>query len=226
MASGLLAEVPESDRIRVEQRIATLSGGDLSAFFGGSAEPAIAEDDGEDELLDDMEGETDDLVDDFEDPVSAPETAPETAPESDPGLFGGIFEEGTIAEIDPGLVTPGEEGGIDEARSLVSLGLYAEAQEILVEVEGLAASALLARCRREGGDLAGAFSGLKRSLGDADDEGAGMDEALFEAADLASRVGKHRAALRYLGELSDIAPDFRTEEVEENIAFNKAALKG
>jgi thioredoxin-like negative regulator of GroEL len=84
-------------------------------------------------------------------------------------------------------------------------------------VAGLAARVVEAQARRARHDTAGALDVLREATNAASDADPAYPEALFDLAALYTATQKHRSALRLLEELKDLAPDFRTVDVDARI---------
>lgn len=124
--------------------------------------------------------------------------------------------EGTYAEFD----TAGDAGTGDrvhEARSLVEVGMYADAVPLVEDLPELEARVVLALALKGLGDTARAVDVLRDATNDAAETDAGYTEALFELSALYAVTGKHRAALRLLEELIDLDPAYRREAVDARL---------
>jgi tetratricopeptide (TPR) repeat protein len=135
---------------------------------------------------------------------------------------------GTVAEVDPADFSDGEEekpeADFEEAEGLIAMGLFDEAMSALGEGDGLRVATLQAHCFREQGQAKKAFSLLRDAVDDAEPADPDQAGALFELAQLAGRVGKHRPALRYLRELQESFPGHRSGEVSGRVRALKKVL--
>lgn len=122
-----------------------------------------------------------------------------------------------VSEIDDGLLDAPSAGGLEEARELLAVGMYADALSAAEGVAGLEADVVRAECRRGLGDNARALDGLKDAVAEAADTDPAYPAALFELATLLTLTQKHRVAVRTLEELRDLAPEFRAPEVEARL---------
>lgn len=133
-------------------------------------------------------------------------------------------DEGTFAEVAPEALEVGEDEVIHEARSLVEVGMWAEAVKLVEGIPRLDARVIHALALKGMGDSAGALDVLRDATNDATETDPGYAEALFELSALYAVTGKHRAALRLLEELVDLDPTFRRDAVEARIrALQKVA---
>ncbi|MBM4391497.1 MAG: tetratricopeptide repeat protein [Deltaproteobacteria bacterium] len=126
--------------------------------------------------------------------------------------------EGTFAEVEPAAldeVSP--EGGVEEARALAAVGQGEAALQIVRDLPGLEARIVEAQARRAQSDLSGALEVLREATNDASESDPAYPEALFDLAGLYTATQKHRSALRLLEELRDLAPEFRSAEVESRL---------
>lgn len=248
LAEGLLVDAGEEIE-KVQQRIAVLTGKDLSPYFANvenmstskehEAEDLVGADEAADVsgFLDDALGSEEEVLDEPSDAVSPPL--------SDDALFGEgdddwVDEEesdnleamlatgGTVAEVDPADFSDGEEekpeADFEEAEGLIAMGLFDEAMSALGEGDGLRVATLKAHCFREQGQAKKAFSLLRDAVDDAEPADPDQAGALFELAQLAGRVGKHRPALRYLRELQESFPSHRSGEVSGRVRALKKVL--
>ena len=166
----------EDDKRRALLRIQAM-GGDVDV-------DDVPEESSDDELVDD-----DDLMDD-EELVDDDDTEPPPAPAPDlsrdpiadldaftgagsaPSMDDVFAEGGTFAEVDPddfadlddpfeeNTAPPAASGAIEEAESLLEMGLHAEALAALGAADGLGAAVIRARCRKETEDARSAFDDL------------------------------------------------------------------
>ncbi len=126
--------------------------------------------------------------------------------------------EGTFAEVEPeALDEVSPEGGIGEARALASVGQGEAALAIARGLEGLEARVVEAQARRAMNDLGKALDVLREATNDAAEDDPAYPEALFDLAGLYMATQKHRSAQRLLEELRDLAPQYRTGEVEARL---------
>ena len=246
LVEGLLVDSGE-EIDKVQQRLAVLSGADLSPFFAGietGTEDADSQAENIDPeamagFLDNALVEDDDLVDDVvEDEVSVQENpALETADllgdddddwvedeEDDDGFDALLKTGGTFAEVDPEEESLGGGVDLEEAEGLIAMGLHSEAMKILEGGEGLKTATLLANCMREQGQTKEAFMLLRDAVDDSQEDDPAQAEALFVLAELAGRSGKHRPALRYLRELEESFPSHRSGEVSARVKALKKVL--
>ncbi len=107
--------------------------------------------------------------------------------------------------------------GAEEAWSLVAVGLYGEASTSAAAVPGLLGRWLEARATAGSGDQKSARLQLREAIDDASEDDPVYPDALFELAGLSLGLGRLRPALRLLEELSDVAPAWRTGEVQAKI---------
>ena len=251
LAEGLLVDA--GDEIdRVQQRLAVLTGQDLTPFFAGleqdddadKGQAAQGNPEAMSNLLDNALSEEEELVDDVEAVVSGDGEEANAAPSSatddifgdddedwidddddDTGFDALLKSGGTVAEIDPEEeVIPAAGPDLEEAEGLMAMGLHDEALAILEGAAGLKAATLKARCLRDQGQVKQAFSFLRDAVDDGDESDGGQAEALFELAELAGRSGKHRPALRYLRELEESFPNHRSSEVSARMKALKRVL--
>ncbi len=122
-----------------------------------------------------------------------------------------------VSEIDDGLLDAPSAGGLEEARELLAVGMYADALAAAEGVAGLVADVVRAECLRGLGDNARGLDGLKEAVAEAADTDPAYPAALFELATLLTLTQKHRVAVRTLEELRDLAPEFRAPEVEARL---------
>ena len=130
-----------------------------------------------------------------------------------------------VSEIDDGLLDPPAAAGLEEARELLAVGMYADALAAAEGAVGLEADVVRAECRRGLGDNARALDGLKDAVAEAADKDPAYPAALFELATLLTLTQKHRVAVRTLEELRDLAPEFRAPEVEARLRGLQRLLK-
>jgi tetratricopeptide (TPR) repeat protein len=237
IAKSLLMDVGDEIE-KVQQRIAVLTGQDLSPYFSqlGAADEAPDESEPEEDLAD-MAGLLDDALESDEELMG--EASP--PPSDDQALFGDEdddwvdeepaddgFDEllksgGTVAEVDP-HAQEADATDLDEAEGLIAMGLHEEAMAALENAEGLRVVTLKSHCLREQGLAKQAFALLREAVDDADESDPAQADALFELAELAGRTGKHRPALRYLRELQESFPEHRSAEVSARVKALKKVL--
>lgn len=232
----------EDDRRRVISRLKT-----FGAVFEDEELPEDEDDD--DELIDDEDDELidDELIDDEDTAVPAP--PPPAPPSADDvfregttdDVFSDVFKTGgTFAEVDPERLSPGfddldddpfdevettsAEGGLEEATSLLEMGLHDEALAALGSEGGLVAAVLRARCRKEIEDARAAFDELRDVLDEADEDDEGYDAAMFVQAELAASARKPKLAVRTLKRLQKTSPSYRTRDVKKRIALLEKLL--
>jgi tetratricopeptide (TPR) repeat protein len=250
LAEGLLVDAG-GEIEKVQQRIAVLTGKDLSPYFANAkVEDISASDESPEEDLFgvgetvDVSGFLDDALESEEEVLDEPGEAI-SPPLSDDALFGEdgddwvddeesddlegmLAYEGTVAEVDPADFSGGDEAqpeaDFEGAEGLIAMGLFDEAMAALGEIESLRVATLKAHCLREQGQVKKAYSLLRDAVDDAEPADPGQAGALFELAQLAGRVGKHRPALRYLRELQESFPAHRFEEVSGRVRALKKVL--
>jgi tetratricopeptide (TPR) repeat protein len=147
---------------------------------------------------------------------SATRPAPAPAPvedEIDPFADFGP-EDGTFAEVLPDMLEELPAVDMDEARSLVAVGMWSDALAMLSAVETLEARVLVAQAIRGLGDVTRALDSLREAVNDAAEEDPAYADALFELSALYTATGKPRAAVRLLEELRDLDAAYRATEVE------------
>lgn len=120
---------------------------------------------------------------------------------------------------------PAAAGSLDEAHSLVAIGMNDEALALLAGDDRLEARVLAARALRAKGDTARALEALREATNEATESDPGYCEALFELSGLYTATGKHRSAVRLLEELADLDPSFRPKDVQARIAGLSRLLK-
>ncbi len=249
-AKELLNELDGESQRKAARRIFAL-GGPKPEFVDEQPETAEAPDElieDDDDLIDDELVDDDELIDDDDTAPQADEAPPSepSEPEDDEldpfGVAADPFDEvfregGTFAEVDPDDVEDLDDpfaeepepvaaplAGVDEAASMVGMGLFAEAAQALRGAEGLRAAALRSICQRELASPQAAFDELRDHIDEADEDEDGYPEALFELAELAARAGKQKLALRTLRDLEEASPDFRRGEVRTRIKLLKRLL--
>ncbi len=130
----------------------------------------------------------------------------------------GPLEDGTFAEVMPeALDEIAPDADIDEARSLVAVGMWADALTLLEGSMALEAAVLRAQAVRGLGDIARALDLLRESVNDALESDPAYPDALFELSALYTSTGKPRAALRLLEELRDLDATYRVVEVDARL---------
>ncbi|MEC7240534.1 MAG: hypothetical protein VXW32_04800 [Myxococcota bacterium] len=250
LAEGLLVDA--GDEIdRVQQRLAVLTGQDLTPFFAGleqaddSSQKPEANPEAMASLLDNALSDEDELVDDGEGGESPgpDEPTPESSSaavdlfgdddddwvdddDDDAGFDALLKSGGTVAEIDPEEEVLSSAPDLEEAEGLMAMGLHADALAIVEGAAGLKAATLKARCLRDQGQVKEAYSFLRDAVDDSEASDVGQAEAFFELAELAGRSGKHRPALRYLRELEESFPEHRSAEVAARMKALKRVLSG
>lgn len=128
------------------------------------------------------------------------------------------FGDGTFAEVDPEHLDELEPHlDLDEARSLVAVGMFADAAAMVEGATELPARVVYAQALKGLGDTAQAIDVLRDATNDAGESDDGYLDALFELAGLYTLTQKHRAALRLLEEVQDLDASYRTAEVEARI---------
>lgn len=127
----------------------------------------------------------------------------------------GTPDDGTFAEVHPDMLDELEEvGDLDEARSLVAVGMFADAVALVEHAPGLEARVVYAQAIRGLGDSIRALEVLREATNEAGEDEPGYLDALFELAALYTVTGKHRSALRLLEEVKDLDGGYRTTEVD------------
>jgi tetratricopeptide (TPR) repeat protein len=160
--------------------------------------------------------------------AAAAASPPPPTPEDDEDAFADFapLEDGTFAEVLPEAldeILP--EMDIEEARSLVAVGMWSDALAVLDGAPTLDAAVLRAQAVRGQGDVAGALDLLRESVNDALESDPAYADALFELSALYTGTGKARAAVRLLEELKDLDPTFRVSEVESRMRGLQKLLK-
>ena len=107
------------------------------------------------------------------------------------------------------------DASLDEARALVAVGMFADARDRLFGRNDLPSIEVLARALWGIGDVGTASDRLRGALADSGERDPGYLDALWTLAQLDARLRKSRSALRLIGELSELDPDFRTREVAD-----------
>lgn len=143
--------------------------------------------------------------------------------EISPDDLGDSAEPDPFADADIAPIT--DTNVLDEARSLLAIGLNDDALALLRGDTRLEARVLTAQALRARGDAVGALDALRDATNEASESDEGYPEALFELSGLYSATGKHRSAVRLLEELADIAPAFRPKDVQARIAGLSRLLK-
>lgn len=106
---------------------------------------------------------------------------------------------------------------IEEARSLVAIGLHQEAIALVTSLPSLEARVVEALAYRGLQDASRAVDVLRAATNDVAESDPAYAEALFELSGLYTETGKHRAALRLAEELLDLHPDFRPTDVRARL---------
>jgi tetratricopeptide (TPR) repeat protein len=159
-------------------------------------------------------------------PRAAAAVAPPEPSEEDAFADFGPLEDGTFAEVLPdALDEVSPLGDVDEARSLVAVGMWTDALAMLEELEGLEAAVLRSQAVRGLGEVSRALDLLREASNDAAETDPAYPEALFELSALYTATGKHRAAVRLLEELRDLDPGYRVGEVEAHMRGLQKLLK-
>ena len=159
-------------------------------------------------------------------PRAAAAVAPPEPSEEDAFADFGPLEDGTFAEVLPdALDEVSPLGDVDEARSLVAVGMWTDALAMLEELEGLEAAVLRSQAVRGLGEVSRALDLLREASNDAAETDPAYPEALFELSALYTATGKHRAAVRLLEELRDLDPGYRVGEVEARMRGLQKLLK-
>lgn len=129
------------------------------------------------------------------------------------------------ADVPAAAGVPVAAGSLDEAHSLVAIGMNDEALALLAGDDRLEARVLAARALRGKGDTARALEALREAANEATESDPGYCEALYELSGLYTATGKHRSAVRLLEELADLDPAFRPKDVQARIAGLSRLLK-
>ncbi len=161
-------------------------------------------------------------------PPPAPAPPPEPASEDDAFADFAPLDDGTFSEINPDQLDelePEAEVDVEEARSLVAVGMWADALAMLDGVASLDAAVLRAQATRGAGQVAEALEMLRDSVNDALESDPAYCDALFELSALYTATGKHRAAVRLLEELKDLDAGYRTVEVDARMRGLQKLLK-
>jgi len=159
-------------------------------------------------------------------PVAPAIASPPTDSDDDAFADFGPLEDGTFAEVLPeALDELTSLNDVDEARSLVAVGMWADALAMLDGVAGLEAAVLRAQAIRGLGEVARALDLLREASNDAAESDPAYAEALFELSALYTATGKLRAAVRLLEELRDLDPSYRAGEVEARMRGLQKLLK-
>ncbi|MDP2312500.1 MAG: tetratricopeptide repeat protein [Pseudomonadota bacterium] len=125
------------------------------------------------------------------------------------------LEDGTFAEVLPDALDElAPEADVDEARSLVAVGMWADALAMLDGLATLEAAVLRAQAVRGLGEVTRALDLLREASNDALESDPAYPDALFELSALYTATGKPRAAVRLLEELRDLDGSYRVVEVE------------
>lgn len=121
-------------------------------------------------------------------------------------------------ELEQEITSPdvhGSDSALADARALVAVGLFNDARDRLSGRADLRAVEVLARALWGMGDVGAASERLRAAVSEASEQDFGYLDALWTLAQLDARLRKSRSALRLLGEISDLEPNFRKEEVED-----------
>ena len=133
--------------------------------------------------------------------------------------------DGTFAEVAPEALDDGIGVDLEEARSLVAVGMWSDALALLEGAAILEGEVLRAQAIRGRGDVVGALDGLRGAVNDASESDPAYADALFELSALYNANGKHRAAVRLLEELRDLDPTYRSTDVEARLRGLQKLLK-
>ncbi len=137
-----------------------------------------------------------------------------------------LDDDGTYAEVSPDLLedeSPDDEL-YAEARSLLSIGMYADALSLVDERKELSARLVTALAHKGLGDVNKAVDVLREATNDAAEGDPVYVEALFELAGLYVQTGKQRSALRMLEEVRELDPAFRPDEVDARVRGLRKAM--
>lgn len=116
-------------------------------------------------------------------------------------------EEPTATNAGPATAT------LEEASALISVGLFADARDRLKDRNDLPAVVLLATALKGLGDANAAAERLRSAVSDASESDEGYLDALWLLAQIDAAGRKTRSALRLLGEIQDLDPQYRAAEV-------------
>lgn len=128
---------------------------------------------------------------------------------SGPALAEEIEAENTVPEVteaDPVLA---------DARALVAVGMFAEAQRRVSARTDLRAQVVMVRALWGAGDVGGASERMRSAVSEVSENTPGYPDALWILAQLDAVTRKTRSALRLLAELEDLRPDYRADEVAD-----------
>lgn len=158
--------------------------------------------------------------------AAAPPPPPAPVDEEDAFADFAPLEDGTFAEVLPeALDEISPEPDVEEARSLVAVGMWSDALALLDGATTLDAAVLRAQAVRGQGDVSGALDLLRGSVNDALESDPAYTDALFELSALYTATGKARAAVRLLEELKDLDPTYRVGEVDARMRGLQKLLK-
>lgn len=153
--------------------------------------------------------------------------AGERVPAAEPDF--GAPDDGTFAEVEPDALAgdswrqgDAATADLERAATLAAAGEFSDARDLARPHPGLAARVVEARCLEALGDPAGSLDMLREATSEAADTDPAYPEAIFDLAGLYSLTQKTRAALRLLEELRDLAPAYRSAEVDVRLRGLKA----
>jgi tetratricopeptide (TPR) repeat protein len=155
-------------------------------------------------------------------PIAAPSFAPSPpagpSDAEDEEAFADFapLDDGTFSEVDPDALGAALPDGpdLDEARSLVAVGLWDDALALLEGDVSLESAVLRAQAVKGRGDTVRALDLLREAVNEALESDPAYCDALFELSALYTATGKPRSAVRLLEELKDLDPGYRSGEVD------------
>lgn len=132
----------------------------------------------------------------------------------DEDVFARLLEEGgTLTEIEPEALPSSEEDNLEEARSLVAVGMFQQGLDLVKPLPSLGARVVEAQALRGLGKIGEAVEVMREASNEASEDDPAYADALFELSGLYTATGKHKSALRLLEELADLFPDYRSQDV-------------
>ncbi len=140
-----------------------------------------------------------------------------------------LDDDGTYAEVSPDALEDDDDADDElyaEARSLVSIGMYRDALQLLDERTKLPAVVISALAHKGLGDVNRAVDLLRDATNEAAEGDPAYVEALYELASLYAHTGKQRSAIRLLEEVRELDATFRPDDVETRIRGLKKAGGG
>ncbi len=207
-----------SEAEAVEDRLAVLGVADLAALSSGDGAQAAP--------LEEALEETIRAPAASKPPVAPASESVKRAADPDEDAFADFGPtDGTFAEVQPDALDEVIGVDLEEARSLVAVGMWADALALLEGAATLEGEVLRAQAIRGRGDVVGALDGLRGAVNDAAESDPAYADALFELSALYTATGKHRAAVRLLEELRDLDPSYRSSDVEARLRGLQKLLK-